>query len=170
MKEYYFEKKDPSSGLGIDRISLANLGEICGECITIKSPISYVDSISDDTSFFLSGLYLLQYLNSPNYSHRRVTSLKTDTADVVVTFNLSKARKLMKKVKRGEYLYRYSCRATPYERKLSNLTRRLLDGIDSEGLDKDMKLFDSMDCLSCKLAVIESKYNLRRNEEIERYI
>lgn len=170
MKEYYFEKKDPSSGLGIDRISLANLGAICEHCIDIKCTFEFADFVTEDSTLYLSGIELLDFLNSPDYSHCSEKSIDHMLLDVVFTYNLSKARMLMEKVKQGANIYFLSIRPTRCERKLSNLTRRLLDGLDKEGIDKDMNTSEINIYDLCKKAESESGYILRCNEEIERDI
>lgn len=170
MKEYYFEKKDPSSGLGIDRISLANLGAICENCIDIKCTFEYADFVTEDSTFYLSGIELLDYLNSPDYSHCSEKKIDHMLLNVVFTYNLSKARMLMERVKQGVNIYYPFSRPTPYERKLSNLTRRLLDGLDKEGIDKDMNTLEIDEYDSCKKVESESGYILRCDEESERDI
>lgn len=170
MKEYYFEKKDPSSGLGIDRISLANLGAICEHCIDIKCTFEFIDFVAEDSTFYDLGIQLLDYLNSPDYSHCSEKSIDHMLLNVVFTINLSKARMLMEKVKQGVNIYYLSIRPTRCERKLSNLTRRLFNGLDKEGIDKDMTTSEIDGYDLCKEAESKSGYILRCDEEIERYI
>lgn len=166
MKEYYLEKKDPSSGLGIDRISLANLAAICEHCIDIKCTFEFIDFVTEDTTFYSLAIQLLDCLNSPEYSDRKKEIVDHMLLDIVFTINLSRARMLMEKVQQGTNIH-YSYRPTRYEQKLSNLTRRLFDGLDKEGIDKDMTSYEISTYDYCKDAESKSGYILRRDEESE---
>lgn len=158
--EYYFVKKDPSKGQGVEKISLRFVGELVEKCVTIKCDLISCEFFCDDTSFYLCGITLLNILNMPDMNDRRVEHVKYDNG-VQYTYNLLKARKMMKQIQLG--LIEKPLKETQYERKLTNLSRRLVDGIDREGLDKHMHMGDDMALFICKEAY--SDYVLQRDAE-----